>query len=272
VCGGIGVMLFRRYRTHFREEWRRAVAQARERVRVREELALAREVQLSMLPDAMPELPWLDVAAVCLPAAEVGGDYYDFFPGEGTLTVAVADVAGHGLASGLVLATVRAGLSLLLDADEPLATALPRLNRLVQRAGRRMLVTLVLARFDQLARKLTVLTAGHPRVLVRRASGEVEELGAPLPPLGTRLAHDAQAVEAGFAPGDLFLLYTDGLVEATDADGAAYGHERLLARLREQPGDYSAADLCAALLADLYLHRGEAPQEDDLTLVALVAR
>src|SRR5688572_18859114 len=101
ATAAIGVYRARAFRRQFLVEWRRRVAEERERWRVREELALAREVQLSMLPEAVPTLPWLDVAAACLPAAEVGGDYYDFFPatdGE-SLAVAVADVAGHGLAS-----------------------------------------------------------------------------------------------------------------------------------------------------------------------------
>jgi sigma-B regulation protein RsbU (phosphoserine phosphatase) len=250
------------------------VVDERERTRVREELALARDVQLSMLPEAVPALPWLDVAAACLPAAEVGGDYYDFFPGRDgeSLAVAVGDVAGHGLASGLVLAAVRSGLTLLMDTPEPPQTALPRLDRLVRQGRRRMLVTLALLRLDRREGRVTVTTAGHPPVLVRRAGGAVEELGTPAPPLGTRLAHAPRPLTAPFAPGDCFVLFTDGLTEAPDAEGRQYGQERLVARLLAHPVEGTAAELCADVLADLYRHRGEAPQEDDLTLVALIAR
>ena len=274
ATAAIGVYRARVFRRQFLAEWRRRVAEERERWRVREELALAREVQLSMLPEAVPTLPWLDIAAACLPAAEVGGDYYDFFPapdGE-SLAVAVADVAGHGLASGLVLATVRSGLSLLMDMPEAPQVALPRLDRLVRGSRRRMLVTLALLRFDRRQGRVTVTTAGHPPILVRRAGGRVEELCTPSPPLGTHLAHSPRPVVVPFAPGDAFLLFTDGLTEAEDASGVPYGEERLMALLAEHPDGSSAAELCADVLADLYRHRGEAPQEDDLTLVALVAR
>ena len=270
----IGVFRARAFRRQFLIDWRRRAAEERERARVREELALAREVQLSMLPEAVPTLPWLDVAAACLPAAEVGGDYYDFFPaadGE-SLAVAVADVAGHGLASGLVLATVRSGLSLLMDVPEAPQVALPRLDRLVRGSRRRMLVTLALVRFDRLQGRVAVTTAGHPPILVRRAGGAVEELCTPSPPLGTHLGHAPRPVIVPFAPGDAFLLFTDGLTEAEDASGELYGQERLMALLAEHRDGGSAAELCADVLADLYRHRGEAPQEDDLTLVALVAR
>jgi serine phosphatase RsbU (regulator of sigma subunit) len=270
----IGVYRARAFRRQFLAEWERRVAEERERTRVRQELALAREVQLSMLPEAVPSLPWLDVAAACLPAAEVGGDYYDFFPaadGE-SLAVVVADVAGHGLASGLVLATVRSGLSLLMDVPEAPQVALPRLDRLVRGSRRRMLVTLALLRFDRRQGRVTVTTAGHPPILVRRAGGAVEELCTPAPPLGTHLAHAPRPVVVPFAPGDAFLLFTDGLTEAEDASGTPYGQERLAALLAEHRDGGSAAELCADVLADLYRHRGEAPQEDDLTLVALVAR
>src|SRR4029078_4698085 len=97
----------------FRERWQARVGRAREQVRVAEELQLAREAQLSMLPACMPDLSWADVGAVTLPATEVGGDYYDFFTADDSLAVVVADVAGHGVASGLVLASVRHGPALL---------------------------------------------------------------------------------------------------------------------------------------------------------------
>ena len=274
ACAALGIRLARGFRRRFLLEWRRAVVEERERARVREELALAREVQLSMLPEETPSLPWLDVAAACLPAAEVGGDYYDFFPaadGE-SLAVAVADVAGHGLASGLVLATVRSGLTLLMDTPETPQAALPRLDRLVRQSRRRMLVTLALVRFERLLGRVTVTTAGHPPVLVRRAGGRVEELGTPAPPLGTRLAHATRPLAVPFAPGDCFLVFTDGLTEAPDGEGRQYGQERLEARLAEHAEGGTAAELCADVLADLYRHRGEAPQEDDLTLVAMIAR
>ena len=274
VAFAVGALLARRYRRQFLAGWRQVVTQAREQLRMREELALAREVQLSMLPLAVPLLPWLDVAAACVPAAEVGGDYYDFFAAEddATLAVTVADVAGHGLASGLVLATVRSGLALLMEDPGSGDGMLRRLDRLVRRGSRRVLVTLALARFDSRRGELTVTSAGHPPVLVRRGlDRRVEEIGPPAPPLGTRLPAGWPDAVTGFAAGDAFLLYSDGVVEMRDAGGEVYGFGRLRELLARWDGAGGAAGLCAAVIADLEWYRGAASQEDDLTVVAVVA-
>jgi sigma-B regulation protein RsbU (phosphoserine phosphatase) len=273
VAGLVGWWLARRFRRRFLAGWRVAVERGRDQQRLREELALARRVQLSMLPEAMPAIPWLDVAAVCLPADEVGGDYYDFFGEEDALVVAVADVAGHGLASGLVLATVRSGLALLMEESAPDEHTLQRLDRLIRRGGPRMLVTLALARFDARRGEVSVTAAGHPPLLLRRAgAGSVHELGAPAVPLGTRLPATWRPAVAAFSPGDAFVLYSDGLVEAENAAGEAYGQARLEGLLTAFDPDAGAAALCAAIIGDLdFFLAGVAP-EDDLTVVALVAR
>jgi len=273
ACAGFGLLLTRRFRRRFFEQWRRQVGTVREHMRVRDELALARQVQLSMLPASVPRLPRLDVAAACLPATEVGGDYYDFFAAEDGLAVVVADVAGHGVASGLVLAAVRSGLTLLMEEpDHQLGPTMVRLDRLVQRSARRMLVTLAVGRFDSAAGTLTVATAGHPALLVRRAGGAVEEVATPSPPLGTRLPATTTAVEVPFAAGDCCLLYTDGLVESPNTAGEAYGSARLAAVLEAQTGEHGAQAVCDAVLAAVARHRGQAAQQDDVTLVVVVGR
>jgi len=275
--GAFGWLGTRRFRRRFFDQWHWQVGTAREQLRVRDELALARQVQLSMLPAAVPQLPRLELAAACLPATEVGGDYYDFFDAENGLAVVVADVAGHGVASGLVLAAVRSGLTLLMEEpDHQLGPTMVRLDRLVQRSARRMLVTLAVARFD-CAGTLTVATAGHPPLLVRRADGEVGEVGAPSPPLGTRLPATTTAVDVPFVAGDCCLLYTDGLVEAPNAAGEPYGAGRLAAVLAAQSPEMAvdqggAHAICDAVLADLAAHRDGAAQQDDVTLVVVVGR
>ena len=186
--------------------------------------------------------------------------------------MAVADVAGHGLASGLMLATVRSGLALLMEDGGGGDRPIERLDRLVRRGSRRMLVTLALARFDQRRGEVTVTAAGHPPMLARRAGGALEELGLPAPPLGTRLPPSWRPATTAFAAGDAFLLYSDGLFETANAAGEPYGIERVQRVVAAWDGEGGAVDLCVTLMADLERHRGDAPQEDDLTLVALVAR
>ncbi|HEV8631566.1 MAG TPA: SpoIIE family protein phosphatase, partial [Thermoanaerobaculia bacterium] len=272
ICAALGTLLTRRAKARFLADWRERQRTRREQARVREELALAREVQLSMLPAGVPDLPWLDVAAACLPASEVGGDYYDFFPLPDGLAVTVADVAGHGVPSGLMLATVRSGLALLMEDGAAADTVLPRLDRLVRRGSRRMLVSLLLVRVEQERRRLVVTAAGHPPLLLRRADGTLAEIELPGPPLGTRLHHQQAVATVPFAAGDACLLYTDGLVETAAASGEPYGSTRLGALLAAHDPGAGAAALCAAVLADVATHRGEAPQHDDVTLVVLVAR
>ena len=117
--GGMSIRMTRRRRKTFLVDWRREVARDREEARMRGELMDAREIQLSMLPRTTPELEWLDSSGLSIPASEVGGDYYEYFLLDADrLAVIIGDVAGHGVASGLVLSGVRSGLHLLHDEFE----------------------------------------------------------------------------------------------------------------------------------------------------------
>ncbi|MDX1645308.1 MAG: SpoIIE family protein phosphatase, partial [Thermoanaerobaculia bacterium] len=175
-------------RRRFLAEWRREVARFREQDRMREELHDARQIQLSMLPRHTPNLGWLDLASASLPASEVGGDYFDFVVLDPErLAIVVGDVAGHGMASGLVLASIRGGIHLLHSDLATPAVALGRLDRMVREiAPGRMYVTLQIAVVDHRARRLRLVSAGHPPALVYRAElEEVREIGGPATPLGT---------------------------------------------------------------------------------------
>ena len=111
----VGGFVTRRIRRGIVAEWSERHAQAVEQLRMRDELELARKVQLSMLPEGPPALPWLDIAASSVPATEVGGDYYDYFSFGDRVAIVCGDVAGHGFASGIVLATLRSGFTLLRE-------------------------------------------------------------------------------------------------------------------------------------------------------------
>ncbi|MFN2238772.1 MAG: PP2C family protein-serine/threonine phosphatase [Thermoanaerobaculia bacterium] len=258
----------RRARRTFVAQWRSARSEAIEQLRMKEELEFAREIQLSMLPMSSPPTEWLDIASLSLPATEVGGDYYDYFPiDRNRLLVVIGDVAGHGLASGIVLSGIRAGLSLLAeDVTAPLAL-IQRLDRMVRNTSRhRMLVTLQLILLDRSSMTARVASAGHPPLLLRR-NGEVSSYETASLPLGTKLSPvwTERAIE--IRPGDTLVLQTDGLYEAADADGSLYGFERLeevLHRAGESPGEVRDA-----ILRDLWSFRGEERQSDDVTIVVL---
>ncbi|HEX3579228.1 MAG TPA: SpoIIE family protein phosphatase, partial [Thermoanaerobaculia bacterium] len=115
VCFAGGAITSRNVKKAAIEEGVQRRAEAREQLRIRDELRFAREVQVSMLPEAPPRLDWADVAGVSLPATEVGGDYYDYFVVDGRLAIVCGDVAGHGLASGITLSALRSGFTLLRD-------------------------------------------------------------------------------------------------------------------------------------------------------------
>jgi sigma-B regulation protein RsbU (phosphoserine phosphatase) len=269
----VGVAQFRRQRREFLAAWERAHLAERDRSRMREELEGARAIQLAMLPHGAPDLPWLEIAATSRPATEVGGDYYDYFPlGPDRLAVAIGDVAGHGLGSGIVLAGVRAGLHLLRDELGAPERVIERLNGVVRDAGpERLLMTLGLLVLDR-AGTARWVPAGHPPALRwTRGSRAAVAVEASCPPLGTKLPVRPTAVESSLAEGDVWLLVTDGTFETRDRSGAPFGEARMaetLARLAGEGGD--AREILDGLLAELDGHRGGAEPEDDLT--AVVAR
>lgn len=263
-------------RGDFIDAWRRENRRSKERERMREELGDARRIQLSMLPQRAPTVAGLDMAGISIPASEVGGDYYDYFPlDDHRLLVVVADVAGHGVASGLILSGIRSCLHLLLETPPSPVEVLQKLDRVVrQTAGKRHFVTMIYAFIDLDQRRLTVAAAGHPPLLHARR-GSVDELGRPSLPLGTPLEGTFQQVTASFAPGDTFLLYTDGIAETCNDREDAYGNERLHQRLAAfagpRPGgaQRSAREIRDTLLSDIVQFKGDAEQTDDITVVVV---
>jgi len=274
VAAAIGSSLTARARQEFLLLWRQAATRERERLRMREELNDARAVQLAMLPRDAPSVAGLEVAAVCVPASEVGGDYYDYFAtAGGGLAVAIGDVAGHGMASGLVLAGVRSGLHLLADeiASDP-AQVLGRLNSVVAGpSGQRLLMTLALAHFDRAARRATWVSAGHPPPLCfSAAKREIESPPSGHPPLGTRLPVRPEALTRPLLDGDVWMLVSDGVLEARDAQGREFGEHELVRSFRRlAEREERAGAILDGLLAEISRFRGGAPQDDDLTIVVV---
>lgn len=263
-------------RAQFLDDWRREQRRSKESRRMREEIGDAQRIQLSMLPRQAPSIPWLDMEGISIPASEVGGDYYNYFPlDDDRLVIVVADVAGHGVASGLILSGIRACLHLLLESPPAPVTVLEKLDRVVrQTAGRRHFVTMIYALFDFRRGQVTVAAAGHPPMLhFHHHGGSVEELGSPSLPLGTPLRGQFQESTTSFAPEDVFLLYSDGIAETCNERTEAYGNERLQQRLGtiggRQPGGHrrSAREIRDTLLSDIVQFKGDCEQTDDITVV-----
>jgi sigma-B regulation protein RsbU (phosphoserine phosphatase) len=240
-----------------------------DRVRVRDELEVARELQADLLPSAAPPLAGWRFAHSYRTAAEVGGDYYDFTPlPDGRLALAVGDASGHGMAAGLVMAIANATLKTALDLDPAPASVAALVNRTICRTGtRRTFLSLFYALLDPATGRLEFVGAGHPFPLLLRRDGRIEELGQGGLPLGLRQPLAPATGETALAPGDLLVLFTDGLVEATDAGGQrAFGFDRLADLVRTGGSPQTIHDRVLAAFDD---HVGGEPLRDDLTLVVI---
>jgi len=258
-----------RMRREIIADWRERRRHAQEQLRMRDELQYAREIQLSMLPDSPPHLEWIDLAGISMPATEVGGDYYDYFiidEARDRLAIVSGDVAGHGLAAGLVLAALRSGFMLLRDSLHDPADVLRRLHTLVcETTRRRTLVTCAVLLLDRTTKRATLASAGHPPVVIAR-DGNAETINLYAPPLGVQLPLDIPQREIPFTSGDVFVMHTDGVYEAANHHGEHYGIERIEAVVRDHCGE-RAYEICDAIVRDVQAFRGGEPQADDVTVV-----
>jgi sigma-B regulation protein RsbU (phosphoserine phosphatase) len=249
--------------------------QAAERARLQKEMEIAARIQTSILPRALA-VPGLEIAAAMRTATEVGGDYYDVIPTADGCWLGIGDVAGHGLPTGLVMLMMQSGIGVLARKipDAPPRELLLALNAMLvenvrDRLGQREHATLTLLRYR--SDGTLVFAGAHEEILIRRAAtGRCQRLDTPGAWVGAKRDIAAGTVEttARLAPGDLLVLYTDGLIEATGGDGRErFGSNRLIA-LIEGHGAANPAALRDAILAALDAF---APRlDDDVTL--LVAR
>ena len=242
-----------------------------ERERQRVELETARRIQSSILPELPPRLAGVDLAHAYLPATEVGGDFYDVLALEdGRLAVALGDVAGHGVSSGLVMSAAKSALAVQVTFDPSVAAVFTTLNRLVyQSARRRLIATLCYALLDPRDRSLLFASAGHLYPYVVGADGAVRDLASTAYPLGVRPELEVRVTRQRLEAGDTLVLLSDGIVEARpEGSTDLYGFQRLEESLRRHAGE-SVDRLRDGLLADLARFTGPSPREDDQTLLVL---
>jgi sigma-B regulation protein RsbU (phosphoserine phosphatase) len=248
----------------------------REKQRLEDELRIAREIQQSLLPVAPPDLAGLDIAALCEPAREVGGDYYDFFViGPRQVGVLIADVSGKGTSAALYMAELK-GLMLALSYTErsPRRLLIDVNRRLADHLDNRSFITMTYVVLDLDAGTLTSARAGHTPLIVASATrtdvitSEGMVLGLRLPGAGERfeqlLAEDCRPVE----PGDAIVLYTDGVTEAMDTQGELFG-DAALTRVVERHRALDATGLRDHLVDAVREFVGEAEPHDDMTMVVM---
>ena len=241
-----------------------------DRVVMKRDLEIARDIQSWLLPASPPDIPGLQIAFATRPANTVAGDYYDVFQRptfeQSHFILAVADVAGKSIPAALLMATLQASLRTLSATSSSLPDLVTGLNRYActNSQGGLRFTTAFLAEFDPNGRTLTYINAGHNNPVLRRASGAVERLSDGGLPLGIR---DEGIYESGSAilqPGDWLLIFTDGLVEAVNQRDEEYGEPRMLKVLDGGTGA-TPQELLTRTMADLDAFVGATPQHDDVT-------
>jgi hypothetical protein len=242
-----------------------------DRERQKVELETARRIQTSILPDLPPQLNGVEMTHSYLPASEVGGDFYDVMALEdGRLAVAVGDVAGHGVSSGLVMSMAKSALAVQVTFNPEVEAVFTTLNRMVyQSARKRLLTTLCYALVDPVRREMFFASAGHlfPYKISKR--NEVQALESVSYPLGVRDEIDIRVRSANLDSGDYLFMFSDGVVEARDPEGdELFGFERLEHSLQRHAGG-SVQELRRGVLADLDEFTGPGPRDDDLTVLVL---
>jgi hypothetical protein len=247
-----------------------------DRVVMKRDLQIAREIQTWLLPGAPPQVPGLAIAYATRPANTVAGDYYDVFPRPGKtnednrVVFAVADVAGKSIPAAMLMATFQASLKTLSTAQVALPELAANMNRYAcsNSQGGLRFTTAFLAEYDAAHRTVHYINAGHNNPILRRASGQIERLDVGGLPFGIMPERKYEAADVTLAPGDWLVIFTDGLVEAVNARDEEYGEARLLTAI-ESGKSLEPTDLLKRLMNDLDLFVGNTAQHDDVTCMLL---
>jgi sigma-B regulation protein RsbU (phosphoserine phosphatase) len=241
--------------------------------RAQHEMDIARQVQSQLFPQRSPLMRTLAYAGRCLQARAVGGDYFDYLDSQpGRLGLVLADVSGKGISAALLMSNLQAHLrsQYAVTAGE-LGRLLSSVNTMFfESTGPRHYATLFLGDYDDAGRRLRYVNCGHNPPLLLRASGQVETLGVTAPAVGMMDGWDGRIQEVSLEPGDLLVLYSDGVTEALSDQGEEYGEQRLLEVVRAYR-DRPAGELLERLVERVQEFSG-LEQEDDLTLLVAQVR
>ena len=247
-----------------------------DRVVMKRDLQIAREIQTWLLPGAPPQIPGLAIAYATRPANTVAGDYYDVFPRPGRtnednrVVLAVADVAGKSIPAAMLMATFQASLKTLSTAQVALPELACNMNRYAcsNSQGGLRFTTAFLAEYDPIHRTVNYINAGHNNPILRRASGQIERLDVGGLPFGILPDTKYDSATITLAPGDWLVIFTDGLVEAENARQDDYGEARLLSAIGAG-ASVQPAEMLKRLMAEVDLFVGNTPQHDDVTCMLL---
>ncbi|MEW6403842.1 MAG: SpoIIE family protein phosphatase [Chloroflexota bacterium] len=233
------------------------------------ELELSQVIQRGLLPQQVPSIEGLNIAAFSRPAQIVGGDYFDFLDfKDGAHGLVMADVSGHGVSAGMLISSLQTAFHTLVpDAESPLEV-LERINRLyIHNIKFATFVTIFFGKFDAATRTLEYANAGHNSAYLYRAATQDEIWLRPTgPAIGLVEDFSVRMDSVQLEPGDILLLYTDGITEAENEQGLMWGEDGL-AEIVRQNMDSSAEQLIQKILQSLKAHTNGSPLEDDVTLM-----
>jgi serine phosphatase RsbU (regulator of sigma subunit) len=248
--------------------------------RLEEELRIAREIQMSLLPQGPLTMPGLSIVGLCVPAREVGGDYYDFLPLDGHRTgILIADVAGKGTSAALYMAELKGLVLALSQAHASPRQLMIHANRIISTSlDSRSFITMTYAVIDTAARTMTYARAGHTPLIHVPAAPDGGRHAQILVPdgmvlglridRGERFERLLEEVTIPLRNGDLFVMFTDGISEAMNVQSDCFGEGRL-GRLVEEHGHLSSEELRERILREIQTFVGAADQHDDMTMILL---
>ncbi len=242
-----------------------------ERLRLEEEVNMARQIQLDLLPSRPPVCPVSVISASSTPSRTVGGDFYDFIPLEdkNRLGIVIADASGKGMPAALMVAQIQAILRSEVNNGNPIKQVLENMNQQVALStSSEKYVTLFYAELDQTTCTLYYANAGHNYPLLIRATGEVEllETGGPIIGAFPNIKYSSDSVQLN--PDDVLFFFTDGLSEAMDSESVEYGEGRIRDFLIDHRGK-GPQTIIEEILADVRLHDPTTPPQDDTTIVTI---
>jgi len=253
-------------------ERKRAEKALLENFRMLREMELARQIQLSLLPAAPPELPGVRLAGCCLPATHVGGDYYDFYRREdGILDMVIADVSGHSFGAALMMAEARSVLRAQVNSFTGTGDILASLNDVLYEdlSQAELFITMFYIKYDTATRTLTYSNAGHVSPLLsRRSVSGCCELDAEGLILGVRKGVPFEEKQLPMEEGDVLILYTDGITEAQNDAGELFGLGRLCGIIGARHSE-SPREISDAVLREVTAFTDGAPPQDDMTMIVM---
>jgi hypothetical protein len=247
-----------------------------ERERFLKELEIARNVQQRFLPQSVPSFPNLEIACICRPAMEVGGDYYDFIRGgDRFLGVVIGDVSGKGVSAAFYMTMVKGIIKTLVRSTINPKKILTEMNSIFyDNVPREVFISLICGLFDMEERTLTFARAGHNPIIVHKSTTkESKTLNSKGLAIGLEkghlFSHVIEEITVPIEPGDAFVFFTDGISESMNKNGEEFGEERLSQVVAKCNNSTTAEKLLGSITAEVSRFSGNTTQHDDFTMVVV---